>query len=237
MNPPPAMPDPVKLSRMIRLLNDYLREGLIAQPPRPFTTMTEAELDDLIEQGRARREEQNNPAPEPEPEAPEEPQAGAHGTGQPEPQPEGATTTMPEEGQMTEQEFKDKFPVGTHIEYHGVEHVVVEHTKTGAEGGPHFTTVSIGEEGTTFSKQEAEDGDFEVHGSPRKIPQKVEYPPQVFLVAWQDDSGSNAAIYKDLGAVKNMHPEIDGDAIMEAISDPGTPQVDGDLTITFASIA
>ena len=143
---------------------------------------------------------------------------------------------MPEgQAQMTEQEFKDKFPVGTHINYGGTEYVVLEHSKPGAEGIPHFHAVEVG--GTEeFDMQEYADTEFEIHESPTKVPQKTEYPPQVFLVAWDDDGTPNAAIYKDLGAVKQHHPDLDGDTIMEAISDPGATQNDGDLSITFAAI-
>jgi hypothetical protein len=140
-----------------------------------------------------------------------------------------------EEGaKISEQDFKDMFPVGTHIDYNGAEYVVIEHSKPGVEGGPSFEAVELSDT-VTFSQVEFEEAEFEIHQEPTKIPQKTEYPPQVFLVAWEDGE-PRAAIYKDLGALKGVHPRIDGDTIMEAISDPGTWQENGDFAVVFTSI-
>jgi hypothetical protein len=255
--PPPGMPDPMKLSRMIRVLSDYVQEGLIEAPERPFKTMTEGELEDLIEAARHRKSEKENPnaeEPEGEGEEPEEesPEEAARGAGQPRPkvnkiageaeearkreeaQPKGEEPVS-EEGGISEQDFKDRYPIGQQIEYNGEEYVVTGHSKTGAEGLPSFDAIEIGEE-ESFDTEEHDDGSIAIKESPTKIPQKTEYPAQVFLLARVVEGMAVAEIYLNHQALTAAHPDIDGDAIMEAISDPGEPQgIDGG-TINFTSI-
>lgn len=147
---------------------------------------------------------------------------------------------MPEgENLMTEQEFKDKYPVGTHVRFDGDEFVVAKHFAAGNEAGPYMQCIPIVGETMEITLQEEHDEEVEPHPEPTKIPQKTEYPPQVFILAWADKDGQpGAGVYKDMGTLKEADPDIDGDAIMEAISDPGEAQdIGGGRTLTFASIS
>lgn len=236
--PPPGMPDPMKLSRMIRVLNDYVQEGLIQKPERAFKEMTEGELESLIEAARSKKAQREEPAEAPNSEEP----APAEEAAEPPPVNPGpqAVTPQPEEGTtvsegISEQDFKDRYPKGTRVEYSGDEYVVTEHSKMGAEGMPFFEAVEIGEE-ARFTTEEHNDGEIAIHASPTKIPQKVEYPPQVFLVARVVEGMAVADIYLDHQKLAAENPTIDGDTIMEAISDPDEPQgIDGG-TLTYTTV-
>lgn len=136
---------------------------------------------------------------------------------------------------ITEKDFKDRYPVGQHIDYGGEEYIVSGHSKVGAEGLPKFDAIKVGEV-EEFDTDEHDEGSIEIHPSPTKIPQKTEYPPQVFLLATVQEGNAVAEIFLDHKKLATEHPEIDADAIMEAISDPGEPQGVTAGTLVYASV-
>lgn len=138
---------------------------------------------------------------------------------------------------MTPEQFREKFKVGTRIEYQNEEWVLVA-DENDEPSEPFFQGHKLGgTQRSTFSLHEYRNGVFDVHPNPWKIPGVIEHPPQVFILAEVEDGGRvNMQTFKDLGALK-AHNGIDGDAIMEAISDPGEPiHMDDGRTLILQSV-
>lgn len=140
---------------------------------------------------------------------------------------------------ITSEQFKEKFKVGTRVQYEGEEYILIKEEPNPEEPdnpvfrGQRLSNTPV----TTFTLSEYQRGIFEIHPNPMKIPQAVEYPPQVLILAEVEDGGRvNVQTFKDLGALK-AHNGIDGDAIMEAISDPGEPiHMDDGRTLILQSV-
>lgn len=242
--------DPLRKSRMMRVVRQYVDDGWLNRSALAnLANATEGDIDALIERGRARKEKAEGggseerkqqkeakaeAAKEAEVQEAEEEPAVAPRPGPPKkPQKEGAEP-MPE-NQISEQEFFDKFPKGTHVNYDGIEYVVVGHDKASEGESPSLEAVAIDSE-EELTLQEFHDGEFDVTESPRKLPSLTEYPPQVFLIAKVVEGNALAEVYLNHGELLAAHADIEGDTIMEAISDPGEPQAIDGGTIVYTSL-
>lgn len=140
--------------------------------------------------------------------------------------------------ELTPGEFKKEFPPGTRIEYQGCEYIALKWADDDDEDNPHFYGLLL-ENSEAFYLNEYRDGQFEKDDNPEfRIPALTKYPPQVFVLA--DSRGGkdipHLEVYTDLRALKEKE-SIDGDSLMEAISEPGTSiAIEEGLTITFAPI-
>lgn len=130
---------------------------------------------------------------------------------------------------LSQEEFKKKYPVGAQIDYNGSTYVVWEHYEDDPENYylRGFKLVPEPEGLTTFTPGEDMEAIFEPVKKKTALP--IDQPPsQVFLLAWLDKNGHpRAKILRDLQEIKD-HGGIPAGAVLNAITDPGTPVPTGD---------
>lgn len=136
---------------------------------------------------------------------------------------------------MTPEQFKQEFAVGTHIEYQGYEYVLIKLIDDSEN--PTFKGVRIGQ-GNSFSLNELKNETFVKHPTPSKLPQgKAPHPPQVFVLTYMQVGHRNCAIFPDLKALMEADKTVESDHVVEAISDPGAVvEMPDNRTLTYVAI-